>query len=134
MKIKGSILVLNPDSGNGFDIGNVANSVAQFILPCKITVLQAQGYSNTAVANAFTLTIGLSNANAAAGSIIVPDSASANAVYVDTLDTPFTANAGDKLLVCVTDAGDSGEKGFVRLLCQPESETVPNQANVTESA
>lgn len=133
-KIKSSILVLSPDSGNGFDIGNAANSVAQFILPCKVSVLQAQAYSNTAVANSFTVTIGLTNANSAAGSIIVPDSTSANAVVVDTLDTPFTANAGDKLLVCVTEAGDSGEKGFVKLICQYESEIVPNMANVTESA
>ena len=131
---KEKILVLSPDRGNGFDIGNIANSVATFILPCKLSVIQAQAFSNTAQTANSIITIGPSNTNSAAGSITIPASTSADAVIVDTLAIPYTANAGSKLLVCVTDAGDSGEVAFVKLICEYEPEVVANQSDLTESA
>lgn len=131
---KEKILVLNPDVGNGFDIGNTANSVAKFFIPVRCSVLQAQAYSNTAVANSFTVTFGATNTATDSGSIIIPDSAAANAVYVDTLAVANPLAAGATVLVCVTEAGDSGEKGFVKLIVEYEPEVVGNSPLLTESA
>lgn len=130
---KEKIIILNPDRGNGFDIGNVANSVATFILPCKLSVLQAQAWSNTAQTANSVISFGPTNTNTSAGNVTIAASASADAVYVDTLSAPAVFNAGTKILACVTDAGDSGEVAFVRLVCEYLSETVANQTSLIES-
>ena len=131
---KEKIIVLNPIGSNGFDIGNTANAVAEFLIPCKLSILRAQYFSNTAQASNSTAVIGVGNANSSVASLTILASAAAGQIAVKTMDPPSTVNAGTLYTVSVTESGDSGEKGFVQLLCEYEPEVIGNQSGLTETA
>jgi hypothetical protein len=132
------VSVLLPDAGNGFDIGNTGANVATFNIPFKCAVVNFSVYSNTAVANSFTVSADsydFSTQGAAdVGNVVVPDSTGANRVVVDEAGQGVVLNAGSQVLVQVDEAGDSGEKGFCKLLIEHLPETPENQTLVTVTA
>ena len=97
MKGRNELLVLEPVV-NGFDIGNTANSVAVIVPPVRCSIIAAQICSNSASANSYTVTIGLTNTATLAGSLVVPDSTGAFAYVQDTLAVPYEVAAGVALL------------------------------------
>lgn len=121
-----------------FDIGNTGANVAIFVAPVKVRLLRSQCYSNTGVANAFVVSIDSYNGSTQGaedlGSITVPDSAAAYAVYYDRAGAGVELNAGERALVQVDNAGDSGEKGFVQLVWAYLPEVEDSQADLIESA
>lgn len=127
-----------PEAAVGIDIGNVAANAGTFIVPMPCVVQRVIAWSNTAVNNAFTITLdsydGTTQGAADCGSITIPDSASANAKYYDDPSPQVALRAGDKVLVQVDEAGDSGEEVYIQLVCKYSPETVVNTTNLIASA
>ena len=139
MKLSKHIQVLSPEAGQGFDIGNTGANVAYFVIPQKCTVVRPQLHSNTAVGNSFTVSFDsyVNESTQGAediGKIIVPDSTGAFRPCYDRAGNGVTLNAGDRVLVQVDEAGDTGEEAFAYLLVQIEEETEDNQSRLVETA
>ncbi|MHA1962081.1 MAG: hypothetical protein ACW99U_17895 [Candidatus Thorarchaeota archaeon] len=133
------IVYLTPEDSNGFDIGNTGANVATIVIPVKCHVLRAFCWSNTAVANSFTVsmdsyTSGNTQGAADLANIVVPDSASAFGLYFDDAGRAVELEAGERALVQVDEAGDSGEVGFVGLLVEYLPEIDNNESQLTETA
>lgn len=109
-----------------FDIGNTAGNVDVFVAPCRLVVHRALAFSTTAVSNSFTVSAdsydGTTQGSADICSIVVPDSASAFASYYDDAGKGVALDPGDKILVQVDEAGDSGEKGRLVVLMEYEAD------------
>lgn len=107
-----------------FDIGNTAANVDVFVAPCKLVLHKAVCYSMTAVANSFTVSAdsydGTTQGAADICSIVVPDSAGAFAPYYDLAGQGVVLESGDRVLVQVDEAGDSGEYARLVLLFEYE--------------
>lgn len=132
------LIVLKPDEGNGFDIGNTGANVAYILIPHKCVVERLQAWGNTAVANSFTISAdsydGSTQGAEDVGRIVVPDSASAFRPYYDVAGRGVSLKAGDRVLFQVDEAGDSGEECFVQLLVRLTPEVEGNQPRLIESA
>jgi len=120
------------------DIGNTAANAAAIVVPCKCVVMRAVCSPLTAMANSFTISIdSLSDGTAGAAdiaSIVVPDSTNAGAGIYDLVGQGVQLDAGDCLLLQVDEAGDTGEKGCVSVLCEYLAEEVGNESNLTVTA
>lgn len=133
------VVVLLP-LAQSFDIGNAATNVACIPIPFKCEVIEAIAWSNTAVANSFTVGFNTYDGttcttNAVAGSVIVPDSASANIPYYDKAGLGVVLKKHSFVMIDCDEAGDSGEKGFVSLVVSYLPETDDNDvACMIESA
>jgi hypothetical protein len=128
------IVVLEP-LAQGFDIGNTATTAAVIIVPFKCEVIEAIAWSNTAATNSFT--VGFNSydgttlsSNAYVGSVVVPDSAGANVAYYDAAGLGVVLEKHSVVMVDCDEAGDSGEKGFARLVVSYLPETDQNDVAV----
>lgn len=121
-----------------FDIGNTGANAASIMIPFKFVVDKILVYSTTAVANSFTVScdslIGATQGAEDVGKVIVPDSTSAFAALYDVAGRGVVLNAGNRVLVQVDEAGDSGEKGMVILVGEYFPEYESNQTAITQTA
>lgn len=119
----------------GLDGGNTAANVFAFVIPCKAEVIRV------AVAPAAALTGNLhvsfdsysvsTQGAEDVGSIEVPAGAAAFASYHDEAGSGVVLNMGDKVLVQVDNAGDSGENFYASLCLRYLSQTDSNSTTTT---
>lgn len=130
------VFVINSPAIDG---GNVLANAGVIPIPAKCEVVRASVMPVTALAG--NLHVSLDSLSVAVqgaediGSFELPASTSAFATYFDNVGAGVVLYAGDKVLVQVDNAGDSGENFIVSLVLRYRSETTANDAaKQTETA
>ena len=115
------------------DIGNTGANVACLLVPCQMIVDSAQVMIISGATSNCTVSFdSLSSATQGAedvGAITVTASAAALDVFHDLAGRGVRLYAGDKILVQVDEAGDSGEKARVSVLGFYEPESDANETS-----